>query len=235
MIVNFKSLLKRLFLLVGLDVSFYRDGSHILERLNVDCVLDIGANTGQFAEGLRKSGFMETIISFEPLSQAHKVLCQRSKSDPKWVIAERVAIGAYDEMTEINVANNLQSSSLLPMLPLHAQAALDSIYTHREKVFVKRLESFVQQYSLNKKRLFIKIDTQGFEKSVLEGLGMLWDNVVAFELEISTEPLYENSANWLELFQIMHNKGFKIWDIKSAFRSPQEGRLLQFDCLFVRH
>ena len=88
-----------------------------------DVILDVGANTGQFAKNLRASGYHGHIISFEPLSSAHAILASAATSDSLWDVAERCAVGASDSWTTINIAGNSYSSSLLPMLDLHREAA----------------------------------------------------------------------------------------------------------------
>src|SRR6185503_14223092 len=43
----------------------------LLAHLDVDCVFDVGANTGQYAEMLRRrAGFRGRIVSFEPIPEA---------------------------------------------------------------------------------------------------------------------------------------------------------------------
>ena len=85
--------------------------------------LDVGANTGQFAQDLRASGYRGHIVSFEPLSDAHAALLVTASWDPLWDVADRCAVGAGDRWAEINIAGNSYSSSLLPMLDLHREAA----------------------------------------------------------------------------------------------------------------
>jgi hypothetical protein len=46
----------------------------VLERFEISCVLDVGANVGQYALMLREFGFGGRIVSFEPLADAHDTL-----------------------------------------------------------------------------------------------------------------------------------------------------------------
>jgi len=85
---------KRVLRYAGVDARRYAPQSSeraMMERLlasyGVDCVFDVGANTGQYAEGLRNLGYKGRIISFEPLSAAHALLIENSRDDPEWVVA----------------------------------------------------------------------------------------------------------------------------------------------------
>jgi FkbM family methyltransferase len=110
-----------------------------LRRLGIRIVLDVGANTGQFAKELRLHGYHETIISFEPLSEAHAKLEVAAHSDPLWKIAPRCAVGAKTGSVQINIAANSFSSSLLPMLDSHRDAAPGSRYVGSEQVEMIKL------------------------------------------------------------------------------------------------
>ena len=43
----------------------------LLQHYNVDLVFDIGANIGQYAGGIIDAGYLNKIVSFEPLSSAY--------------------------------------------------------------------------------------------------------------------------------------------------------------------
>ena len=83
-----------------------------LEHFGVDLVLDVGANTGQFAAKLRSAGFAGEIVSFEPLAAEHRQLVSAASRDPKWHVHERGAVGNRDGEITINVAGNSVSSSV---------------------------------------------------------------------------------------------------------------------------
>lgn len=70
----------------GIEVSRYfaeldweRNFLRQLQSHRVSAVLDVGANSGQYARGLRGAGFAGRIVSFEPLPGPFAVL-QRSAS-----------------------------------------------------------------------------------------------------------------------------------------------------------
>ena len=58
--------------------------SKVLQSLRTDCVLDVGANAGQFALQLRSLGYTGLILSFEPDPQVFKELKQHSDGDARW-------------------------------------------------------------------------------------------------------------------------------------------------------
>jgi len=118
----------------------------MLQSFGIDLVLDVGANTGQFASEIRRYGYAGKIVSFEPLSQAHDELLRSSAGDPMWNAYSRCALGDHEGEAEINIAGNSESSSILPMLESHRSAAPSSAYQGKEMVPVKTLDAVAGQY-----------------------------------------------------------------------------------------
>ena len=56
----------------------------VLDYQAINCVLDVGANRGQFAERLRRLGYRGSIISFEPVPEAYEGLTPRFRNDKRW-------------------------------------------------------------------------------------------------------------------------------------------------------
>ena len=56
----------------------------VLQHFRITCVLDVGANVGQYGSLLREWGYPGRIVSFEPQADAHRALERRAAADPAW-------------------------------------------------------------------------------------------------------------------------------------------------------
>lgn len=205
-----------------------------LNHFGIDIVYDVGANVGQFSSELRSVGYQGTIISFEPLSDAHTVLSQTAKNDAKWIVYQKGAIGDRIDDININISRNSVSSSVLPMLDSHSSAADDSSYVGVEKVPMVTLDSVVPKYLDEFKNPFLKIDTQGYEWEVLDGASEVLSKIKGILCEVSLVPLYEGQHLWREMIERLEGEGFTIWSIQQGFRDKRDGRTLQLDVIFFR-
>ncbi len=205
-----------------------------INRFEVDLVLDVGANVGQFASELRTAGFRGELVSFEPLSRAHQDLSNAAIRDPMWQIHPRCAIGDHDGEIEINIAQNSVSSSVLPMLEAHSLAAADSAYMGTEKVPIFKLDTVAPAYFDRSNRPFLKIDTQGFEWQVLDGAHNIYPRIQGIMCELSLVPLYEGQRLWIDMIRRLEGDGFTLWSIQQGFIDPHDGRTLQVDAVFMR-
>jgi FkbM family methyltransferase len=195
-------------------------------------VLDVGANYGQFAASLFSAGYTGKIISFEPLPVPYKKLEELAKEYTQWVVAPRGAVGAQSGIVDINVSQNLFSSSILGILPDHTHAAPDSKFVGKVTVPIYTLDAYLETTPLVSP--FIKIDTQGYEMEVLKGATNLLDHASGLQVELSIAPLYDGQPDFIEMVAFIKQAGFTIWSITPGFRDPMSNRLLQIDALFFR-
>jgi hypothetical protein len=70
----------------------------------VHLVIDVGANSGQYASGLRAAGYAGRIVSFEPLSEPHGRLAAASSRDADWD-CRQLALGRRPGTRTINVSD----------------------------------------------------------------------------------------------------------------------------------
>jgi FkbM family methyltransferase len=208
---------------------------NVLKKLKINTVLDVGANQGQYALELRNNcEYKGKIYSFEPIPAVWEKLKRNSKSDDKWEVFNPMAIGDTSGEAEINITANTQSSSLLEMTQKHVEAAPDSKVIGKAKVKLSRLDEVFKgsDYKIDA-GCYLKIDTQGYEKQVLLGLGSLINNIDAIELEVSLVKLYEGQMLFNDMVLFMNELGFDVWTIFPMF-SDDSGRTLQVDIIFLK-
>jgi len=225
---------------MGYDLIRYDPASHpyarrkkLLDVYGVNVVMDVGANAGQYAKSLRSIGYKGNIISFEPLSSAYDELKENADGDELWE-AIHCAIGNGDGKIEINISGNSFSSSILKMLPAHEKSAPNSKYIGKEEVEIRKLDSVFGEVCRTDQSIYLKIDTQGFEKSVIEGAENVLSFIHTIQLEMSLTPLYEDELLFNEMYQLLYQKGYRMVAIEQGFADEKTGQLLQVDGIFHR-
>jgi FkbM family methyltransferase len=224
---------------LGLDVVPFRHTRHPIARRQalfshhaIDLVLDVGGNVGQYGRFLRNVGYEGRILSFEPLSEAFKTLQRIASEDTNWDVA-RTAMGTRVGTAILNVSLNSESSSILPMLSSHLEVCPDSRYVGSEVVPLTTLEEVLRTVA-DDQHIFLKVDTQGYERTVIEGAGDALSRIRGAQLEMSLVPLYEGEALLPEIVSFMSTRGFTLMGLEPGFSDAQTGQLLQVDGLFFR-
>jgi FkbM family methyltransferase len=234
-----KNTIRKLLHILGLDLRAYSSSYHakvkqLLDYHQIDLVLDVGANTGQYFKFLRTAGYYGRVVSFEPLSDAYFQLIKMSKKYPKWEIATRTAIGNLEGEISINIASNSQSSSLLQMLDRHKETFPESAYVGSETVKITKLDCIAPHYLAGNNRIFLKLDVQGYEQQVLEGATGVLPQVKGIQLEMSLVPLYEGELLFTEMLDYMKNLGYALHYLSPVIFDPNTGQALQLDGIFFK-
>ena len=207
----------------------------LLTRLEVDCVLDVGANAGQYHDFLRdKVHYDGTIVAFEPVSRHVEALLERSKGDRDWHI-EGDALGAKDGSMPINVTVSDQFSSFLePDNGRAGEYAELNVPCHTETVTVRTLDVVlpVLQERIGFGRPYLKIDTQGFDVEVLRGGTDSLAAVRALQTEASVIGIYKGMPRYQETISYLDEHGFDITGLYPVSRDSAL-RLVEFDCVMI--
>jgi FkbM family methyltransferase len=203
-----------------------------LEHRGIDTVLDVGANDGQFASSLRSMGYEGRIVSFEPISAVFAQLSDRAARDERWVVRQ-LALGARAEEAQINVSQNSVYSSLLPLTPLATEFDTHAAVVRSETVRVARLDDIFSEFAGG--RVFLKIDTQGFEQAVLEGGPQALTTILGVQLELPVEHLYVDVWSLEDALAFMRGKSFVPAQIHPVnMLSDDPTAAIEFDVLFRR-
>ena len=82
----------------------------------------------------------------------------------------------------------------------------------------------------------IKLDIQGAELKVLDGLKETINSFEVIILEVSLHNYNKDSPLFDNVMNYMNVKGFRLYDLFDLKRlGDNKSFLLQFDCLFVRN
>jgi len=204
----------------------------LLEYFKIETVLDIGANIGQYGKYLRIDGYKNDIISFEPIKHVYSQLEANIRKDSKW-IAYNYAIGDFDGSSQINISQNIVSSSIMDIKASHVEAAADSVYIAKEEIKVKKLDSIFDEMGIKNKRIYMKLDTQGFEYKVLQGAINSLKYIDTLQIEMAVQPLYEGEELYYKISDFLYQMDYKLIKIVRGL-TRENGELLQFDGVFHR-
>lgn len=202
-------------------------------ELGCRTVLDVGANIGQFGEELLRTGWNGKLVSFEPIAANHAALEVCAARFPNWSVAPAMALGAVEARADINVSENMVSSSLLPVGRASTDVLDETRYTRSEPVMVRRLDDVIQPSW--PAPFAIKTDTQGFELEVLRGAPNTLSNARVLMVEMSMAPLYEGGAQFASLYSFIENAGFRCIALTEGFADCARNEVLQVDGVFVRN
>lgn len=224
----------------GVDLVRYPGDSSMsrtitsLSHHGIDCVLDVGANTGQYGQALRDFGYRGRIVSFEPLGSAFDELARRSSDDPLWDCTQ-LALGAEEAVSTLHVsAYGGVSSSLRPMLDRHREAAPYADIVGQQDVQVRRLDDVWRDHADDGSRIFLKVDVQGFEDRVLAGATNLLVSVIGVQAELSFVALYEGAPDWRDIVALLESYGLRTTGIDPEWTDPATGHVLQANGTFFR-
>ena len=204
----------------------------LIQHFNIDLIIDVGANEGQFSQSMRKLGFTGKISSFEPLTDVFKELSEKAEKDNLWQVFN-LALGNADEQQEINVSKN-RVSNTDQMMPEHVKQEPESFVVRKQKITVRRLDTIWNQISPGSGNVFLKLDVQGFEKYVLQGAKESLKHIKLIQLEMALVPLYKEELLLAEMLQFMEGLGFSLYNLMGGFNNFETGQQFQVDGIFVR-
>mgnify|MGYP001231146318 CR=1 FL=1 len=208
--------------------------AELFGRIAPDCVLDVGANTGQYGAMLRQHGYQGWIVSFEPVRSAFEELADTAKRDGRWRVF-RLALGAGAERRRIAVAEVSQLSSFRTFSP-YASTELPgaSDVIGEEEVEVRALNDCWEDFlrGLPQRRVFLKLDTQGWDLEVVAGASEALDRFAGMQLEASLSPIYAEVPTFARTVEHVTDLGFHLTGVFPVNRDSLF-RLIEVDCVFI--
>jgi FkbM family methyltransferase len=205
--------------------------ARLLRAHDVDLVLDVGANAGQYASALRGAGYEGRIASFEPLGEPFGELAAAAAADTRWDVWH-LALGASSGDVRVNVSEDTRNSSVLAVGERHLRAVPDSRAVGSESVAVDRLDVLWPRIADGALRPYLKVDTQGYELEVLRGAKDVLDAIVLVEAELSLVSTYDAGPLFDDVVAFLAKHGFAPIAFEGVLDDLVTGEMLQADAIF---
>jgi FkbM family methyltransferase len=207
----------------------------LFRLLEVDLVIDVGGNRGQYASMIRQQvKYRGPLITVEPIPELAQALRALATGDAQWGIVE-TALYDTPGTASFNVMERPELSSLLN--PSTASTTLfekDNVVARTITINKQRLEALIAQhpFAQDKQRIYLKLDVQGTELAILRSAGQAMPRIVAMQAELSAIPLYVGMAPYYQQMREIESLGFQISFIP-AHNYTQFPDMIDFDCHFV--
>jgi FkbM family methyltransferase len=206
----------------------------VFRRLGVNCVVDVGGHFGEYGSGLRRYGYRGRIVTFEPLRENVERLLATRGDDPDWRVVN-AALGAEEGSGAFNVSADTALSSFLEAgPPLTEEQGHGIAVAERREVEVRTLDGVWDECvaGLSEPRVFLKLDTQGWDLEVLRGAERSLPRLAGLQSEVSVLPLYEGMTPYLEHIGRLASLGLELSGVYPvAYRDLS---VVELDVVFVR-
>jgi hypothetical protein len=168
--------------------------AELLTRYDVNVVLDVGANVGQYGQLLRQVGYTGHIVSIEPVPACYAELSQWAAADNLWSV-------------------------------------------HNVAVPMRRLDELLDRLlpaGLDRPRIFLKMDTQGYDLEAFAGLGERHRDVVGLQSELALLCSYDDMPRLPQALAVYEAAGFEVTGMFPVNRDGSSLRIIEYDCMMVR-
>lgn len=207
----------------------------LVRDFEIDCVLDVGANNGQFAGELRELGYRSRIASFEPMVACIPILRALAARDAQWTI---YPFGLGREAGEHRLTHFADPtfSSVHPIKP-DAKAEFGHLVepTGWETVELRTLNDvWAEAVAANgARRVMLKTDTQGHDLEVLQGAEHHLPECTVVLCEVSFAPIYDGTPDYHTIFRFLEERGFECVGINPLCYRTDRPALIEANAVFI--
>ena len=209
--------------------------AELLKKLRINCVFDVGANVGQYAQMLRRNGYRGYIFSFEPVSKTFTSLEEAARGDERWKTF-KVALGASRGVAQINLTSLSALNSFRRPGELWDHVLPTIAVVDKEEVEVRTLDDIFPALTtgIEECRPFLKLDTQGFDLEVVKGAQNCIGKMLGLQSELAVRKLYEGAPGYLDALAYYTSLGFTPKDFYTVASDGTDMTALEVDCILVR-
>ena len=195
---------------------------------DIDAIIDVGANQGQFAFMAHSIWPEIPIYSFEPDPENFVILQQHFSKYSITGQPLNMALGSEQATLPLHRYENHVNNSFL------TREEINHTSQPFEKVNVTCTTLDAISASLPKiNAAFLKLDVQGFELAVLKGSVNFLQHCRYVLAEVSFTSSYTNGAHADEVMLALRTYGFECIQLLDILRDKKSGHILEADMLFI--
>jgi FkbM family methyltransferase len=203
---------------------------HISSLKNIT-LYDIGAHKGLFSKNVSNQFHIERGILVEPIKENYEII-QKYFNSENFIVYNNVVTDSDNKMFHFNINKFDETSSILKIKNgIKELISVDTELSKEIEIESVTLDSITKKNNIEKIDL-IKIDVQGVEDKVLKGALYTLQRTKYVWVETSFKSLYDESALFSDIYNIMNSNDFIMVEISPGYRDVVKGELLQADVLF---
>jgi FkbM family methyltransferase len=193
------------------------------------CVVDVGANHGQWSTMLLDCVTPERLIIVEPNPDAFAILQKHFGANPL-VELHNLAIGEREGVANLQITRDTTGASLLqPKEEMRALIGSNWTVTAQKEVKMTTLDRLLGD---RREVSLLKIDVQGYEKPVLAGATQTLAKTKFLLVELNYMPQYEGGSWFGDLHELLtRDHGFFLANASKPL--CLNGRASMCDGLYV--
>ncbi len=212
-------------------------------------IFDVGANDGASLDEFKSWWPEAEVHCFEPQNECWDVLDKKSTFFGDSVFINKIAAGRQETKDKIfythdittgqsgfNKINTMSVDSVYLDKIKNENIELEEDYFARinneRTVKMIRLEEYIEKLGVDHINL-LKIDTQGFEPEILEGMGKSLESVDVVITELMFYDYYERSLSFSDIEAHLLPAGFQLYDISHISKNPINGRTDWIDVVYI--
>jgi FkbM family methyltransferase len=199
---------------------------------NIDTLIDVGANQGQFALAWKRFYPQSKVFSFEPVPETFQKL-KTNTSGQKNIEVINMGLGNASGTLTIYKNGHSHASSFLKVSGFQKEHIPETSMEQGEEVIVSTLDIMLPTFQPLGKSV-LKLDVQGYEKEVLSGGGKVLRKIDYLIIEMSFQPMYEGETLFDEMNEFLKKMGFSIV-APLGFLQMNDLQIPQIDFLYKRN
>ena len=201
----------------------------LVKDLEVDTIIDVGSNKGQFILIIDKFFKNTKVLSFEPISELLEIQ-KNFFVNRKNIRFFNFGVGSINSKIILNITRQKDSSSILEIEKKDKLGKKFDIIEKRQ-IDIKKLEDVVNSEKLNGSVL-LKLDVQGYELEVLKGAVNILPKIKYIITEVAENQFYKNQVIENVIIKYLNDKNFKIMKFTNIFKI-ENTNYIQKDVLLV--